>query len=114
MRDPYKKYWDQQERRHFGEPLHINDDILGVSMPDDPTNHAKTPREMLFHLSIVFGALGVLLWFSECVYKAQSRDPAGPKAYPYNNLYLEMGGDPNMEPTQEELTQRIPTPMYGW
>nr|XP_047125973.1 NADH dehydrogenase [ubiquinone] 1 beta subcomplex subunit 8, mitochondrial [Hydra vulgaris] len=114
LRDPYKKYWDQQDRRDFGEPLHIEHDILSVWMPDESANHAKTYGEMFFHLCLAFGALGVLLWFSECVYDAKSRDTAVPKPYPYNNLYLEMGGDPNRMPTKEELTRRIPTPMYGW
>ena len=29
-RDPYGTYWDQQERRNYGEPCHEDHDILGV------------------------------------------------------------------------------------
>merc|ERR1719427_1314805 len=28
-RDPNLKYFDQQNMRDFGEPIHVNDDILG-------------------------------------------------------------------------------------
>ncbi|KAF2736486.1 hypothetical protein EJ04DRAFT_462817 [Polyplosphaeria fusca] len=29
-RDPYGDWWDKQERRNFGEPVHEDNDILGV------------------------------------------------------------------------------------
>jgi len=113
-RDPNLKYWDQQDRRNFGEPLHLNDDILNMWMPDDPTNFKYTPYEMVFHLSLALGSLAFVIWYSECVYDAQSKSPVVPKPYPYNNLYLEMGGDPDREPTEAELKRRIPRPNYGW
>jgi NADH dehydrogenase (ubiquinone) 1 beta subcomplex subunit 8 len=28
-RDPYGDYWDKQDRRNFGEPVHEDHDILG-------------------------------------------------------------------------------------
>merc|ERR1712176_416216 len=113
-RDPNLKYWDQQELRHFGDPLHVNHDALNVWMPDDISNHRYTPREMVLHLSIALGLLAGLVCYSEFVYDAPSRDPAAPKPYPYNNLYLEMGGDPEKEPTEEDLKRKIPRPFYGW
>lgn len=30
FRDPHAKYWDQQERRNYGEPIHEDNDVLGV------------------------------------------------------------------------------------
>jgi NADH dehydrogenase (ubiquinone) 1 beta subcomplex subunit 8 len=30
FRDPYGKYWDQQERRNYGEPIHEDNDVLGI------------------------------------------------------------------------------------
>ncbi|XP_066917761.1 NADH dehydrogenase [ubiquinone] 1 beta subcomplex subunit 8, mitochondrial-like [Clytia hemisphaerica] len=113
-RDPTLPYWDQQERRHFGEPLHVNHDALNIWMPDDISNHRYTPKEMALHLSIALGLLGGLIFYSEYVYDAPSRDPAAPKPYPYNNLYLEMGGDPDKEPTEYDLKRKIPRPHYGW
>ena len=37
----------------------------------------------------------IMFWVGE-TYPAYQ--PVGPKQYPYNNLYLERGGDPNKEP----------------
>lgn len=39
-RDPYTQYWDQQERRNYGEPCHEDNDILGVLSLHD-YNHFK-------------------------------------------------------------------------
>ena len=83
-------------------------------MPDDSTYDRYTPRQMLLHLSVAMGILGFVIWFSEYVYDAPSRNPAVPKSYPYNNLYIELGGDPNKEPTEADLKRRIPRPFYGW
>ncbi|KAF2470929.1 uncharacterized protein BDR25DRAFT_261189 [Lindgomyces ingoldianus] len=30
FRDPYGDWWDKQERRNFGEPVHEDNDILGI------------------------------------------------------------------------------------
>ena len=113
-RDPNVKYWDQQMRRDFGEPLHVNDDSLSVWMFDDMSNYKYGPYEVLLHLSIALGLLFGVFYYSEYVYDVESKNPALPKTYPYNNLYIEMGGDPDREPTEAELTRRIPTPHYGW
>ncbi|XP_057312752.1 NADH dehydrogenase [ubiquinone] 1 beta subcomplex subunit 8, mitochondrial-like [Hydractinia symbiolongicarpus] len=113
-RDPNLKYWDQQERRHFGEPLHVNHDALNVWMPDDMTNHKYSHGEMALHLGIALSLLGAVVWYSEYVYDAPSRNPAVPKPYPYNNLYLELGGDPEKNPTEADLKRKIPRPHFGW
>lgn len=34
-RDPYADWWDKQERRNFGEPVHEDNDILGMFTPED-------------------------------------------------------------------------------
>jgi NADH dehydrogenase (ubiquinone) 1 beta subcomplex subunit 8 len=36
-RDPYGDWWDKQERRNFGEPLHEDNDILGIFATEDYT-----------------------------------------------------------------------------
>lgn len=33
-RDPYGNWWDKQERRNYGEPVHEDNDILGVFAPE--------------------------------------------------------------------------------
>lgn len=30
FRDPYGKWWDSQERRNYGEPIHEDNDVLGI------------------------------------------------------------------------------------
>ena len=34
FRDPYADWWDKQERRNFGEPVHEDNDILGMFSPE--------------------------------------------------------------------------------
>lgn len=34
-RDPYADWWDKQERRNYGEPVHEDNDILGMFSPED-------------------------------------------------------------------------------
>ncbi|RKF72724.1 putative nadh:ubiquinone oxidoreductase subunit protein [Golovinomyces cichoracearum] len=31
FRDPHADWWDKQERRNFGEPIHEDNDILGIT-----------------------------------------------------------------------------------
>ncbi|KAK3496015.1 NADH:ubiquinone oxidoreductase 20.1kD subunit [Neurospora crassa] len=37
FRDPYAKWWDPQERRNFGEPVHEDHDLLGMFSPYEYT-----------------------------------------------------------------------------
>ncbi|KAL8723204.1 MAG: hypothetical protein Q9225_000470 [Loekoesia sp. 1 TL-2023] len=43
FRDPYADWWDKQERRNFGEPVHEDHDILGMLSPHEYT-HFTTGR----------------------------------------------------------------------
>ena len=38
FRDPYGDWWDKQERRNFGEPVHEDNDILGMFSPEEYTH----------------------------------------------------------------------------
>jgi len=38
FRDPYADWWDPQERRNYGEPVHEDNDILGIFSPDEYTH----------------------------------------------------------------------------
>ncbi|KAF4548384.1 Hypothetical protein D9617_28g064900 [Elsinoe fawcettii] len=38
LRDPYDNWWDPQERRNYGEPIHEDNDILGV-FSTEPYTH---------------------------------------------------------------------------
>ncbi|TQS38378.1 hypothetical protein Golomagni_01117 [Golovinomyces magnicellulatus] len=35
FRDPHADWWDKQERRNFGEPIHEDNDILGMFSPHE-------------------------------------------------------------------------------
>ncbi|KAH6615526.1 hypothetical protein B0J18DRAFT_437529 [Chaetomium sp. MPI-SDFR-AT-0129] len=37
FRDPHADWWDKQERRNFGEPVHEDNDILGMFSPYEYT-----------------------------------------------------------------------------
>ncbi|KAL2050250.1 hypothetical protein ABVK25_009477 [Lepraria finkii] len=38
FRDPYADWWDKQERRNYGEPVHEDNDILGMFSPEEYTH----------------------------------------------------------------------------
>ena len=38
FRDPYGDWWDKQERRNYGEPVHEGNDILGMFSPEEYTH----------------------------------------------------------------------------
>ncbi|CZT22260.1 uncharacterized protein RCC_08129 [Ramularia collo-cygni] len=38
FRDPYADWWDPQERRNYGEPIHEDNDILGIFTPEEYTH----------------------------------------------------------------------------
>ena len=62
FRDPYGDWWDKQERRNYGEPVHEDNDILGMFSPEEYT-HTK-PGKGLFQIgcfvAAVFGLCGVV------------------------------------------------------
>ncbi|KAL9601813.1 MAG: hypothetical protein Q9219_002303 [cf. Caloplaca sp. 3 TL-2023] len=62
FRDPYADWWDKQERRNFGEPVHEDHDILGMFSPHEYTHF--TPGRAFFLLgcfvATVFGLAGVV------------------------------------------------------
>ena len=37
-RDPYGGWWDAQEKRNFGEPVHEDNEILSVFSPEQYTH----------------------------------------------------------------------------
>jgi NADH dehydrogenase (ubiquinone) 1 beta subcomplex subunit 8 len=62
FRDPHADWWDKQERRNYGEPVHEDNDILGMFSPEEYT-HTK-PGKGLFQIgcfvAAVFGLCGVV------------------------------------------------------
>jgi NADH dehydrogenase (ubiquinone) 1 beta subcomplex subunit 8 len=50
FRDPHADWWDKQERRNFGEPVHEDHDILGMFSPYEYT--WITPGKGLFQIGV--------------------------------------------------------------
>jgi len=112
LRDPYAKYWDQQDRRNFGEPLHEEDDIMSIWMPDRHDESTTTANEALRNLCIAFGLLGFVYYLST-FYNEENSSEVVPRLFPYENLYLENGGDPNADPNSQPQ-RRITRSVYGY
>ncbi|KAF9883103.1 hypothetical protein FE257_004082 [Aspergillus nanangensis] len=86
FRDPYGDWWDKQERRNFGEPVHEENEILSVFSPEQYTH--VTPRKGIFQIGafvVTFlGLCGVVsLYYPD--------RPSVPKTYP-EGLEKELGG----------------------
>ncbi|KAL4917071.1 hypothetical protein BDW62DRAFT_184505 [Aspergillus aurantiobrunneus] len=94
FRDPYADWWDKQERRNFGEPVHEENEILGVFSPEQYTH--VTSRKGLFQL----GAFVVtFLGFCGVVSLFYPDKPSAPRTYP-DGLENELGG-PNALPARK-------------
>lgn len=102
---PAEPYFVRQDKRYFGEPVHLNDDILNVWMPNDGSADPElTTGRMLRDLSVAVGLVTALICYDVYIYDAPSRAPAIPTQYPYNSLWLERGGDPAItNPTPEQI-----------
>ncbi|KAK4096147.1 hypothetical protein N658DRAFT_519364 [Parathielavia hyrcaniae] len=55
FRDPHADWWDKQERRNFGEPVHEDHDILGMFSPWEYT--WITPGKGLFQIGCFIAVL---------------------------------------------------------
>ncbi|KAI9733153.1 MAG: hypothetical protein M1818_007271 [Claussenomyces sp. TS43310] len=86
FRDPYGDWWDKQERRNFGEPVHEDNDILGMFSLEEYTH--VTAGKAFFQLgcfiAAVFGLCGVVA----TVYPDK---PSAPREFE-GGLEKELGG----------------------
>ena len=87
FRDPYADWWDKQERRNFGEPVHEDNDILGMFSPEEYTH--MTPRFGL----VCWGVFAATFLGLLAVVRANYPDmPAVKRGYE-GGLDRELGGD---------------------
>ncbi|KAK8864462.1 hypothetical protein IAR55_001711 [Kwoniella newhampshirensis] len=84
-REPFG-WWDQQERKNFGEVVHEEEDAIGMWGPDV---HKTSPWSALLQLSIAFGAIGV---FATFIINTRLDRPVSARDYPYGGLEKELGG----------------------
>lgn len=86
LRDPYADWWDKQERRNFGEPVHEDNDVLGV-FSTDPYTHAKPVQAWLSLGAFVVATLGLC----GIVYQYYPDKPSTPRTFS-DGLAAELGG----------------------
>ncbi|KAF2435593.1 hypothetical protein EJ08DRAFT_645871 [Tothia fuscella] len=85
-RDPYAEWWDKQERRNYGEPVHEDNDILGVFSTEKYTHFTPAWGGVLMATFVAsFGALCGI------VYMRAPDKPSVPRTFP-NGLEMELGG----------------------
>ncbi|KAI9804047.1 MAG: hypothetical protein M1833_000328 [Piccolia ochrophora] len=86
FRDPYGDWWDKQERRNFGEPIHEDNDVLAIFSPYEYT-HAP-PGKAALHFSMFVATVAGLAGVVSLYYPDK---PSVPREYP-GGLDVELGG----------------------
>jgi NADH dehydrogenase (ubiquinone) 1 beta subcomplex subunit 8 len=86
FRDPYGDWWDKQERRNYGEPVHEDNDILGMFSPEEYT-HTK-PGKGLFQVGCFVAAVFALCGVVSMTYPDK---PSAPREFE-GGLERELGG----------------------
>jgi NADH dehydrogenase (ubiquinone) 1 beta subcomplex subunit 8 len=85
-RDPWADWWDKQERRNFGEPVHEDNDILGVFFIDEYTHF--TPKRAFFLMGCFIATVAGLCGVVKMYYPDK---PSAPRAWD-DGLEKELGG----------------------
>ncbi|MCJ1467147.1 hypothetical protein MMC07_005769 [Pseudocyphellaria aurata] len=97
FRDPYGDWWDKQERRNFGEPVHEDNDILGIFSLEEYTHF--TPAQGLVMLGCFIATVGGLCGIVSIFYPDK---PSVPRTFP-GGLDRELGGSrAPLAPSDEE------------
>ncbi|KAI1437651.1 NADH:ubiquinone oxidoreductase 20.1kD subunit [Xylaria sp. CBS 124048] len=86
FRDPHGDWWDKQERRNFGEPLHEDNDMLGMFSPHHYT--WINARDGLAQVGVFIAVLLGVCWVVGKVYPDK---PAFPREFEAG-LQRELGG----------------------
>ncbi|KAJ9620412.1 uncharacterized protein PV06_03015 [Exophiala oligosperma] len=85
-RDPYADWDDKQERRNFGEPVHEDNEVLGIFALEDYT-HMTTGQGLL----LWGGFISCILGITYLVTVNYPGKPSAPTEYP-GGLDQELGG----------------------
>jgi NADH dehydrogenase (ubiquinone) 1 beta subcomplex subunit 8 len=86
FRDPYGDWWDKQERRNYGEPVHEDNDILGMFSPEEYTH--STPGKAVFQIGCFVAAVFTLCGVVAMYYPDK---PSAPREFE-GGLERELGG----------------------
>jgi len=101
LRDPYADWWDKQERRNFGEPVHEDNDVLGV-FSTEPYTHARPLKAALSFGTFVLATLGVCV----VVYQYYPDKPSIARTFP-DGLAAELGGPTALRVSVDILVEHI-------
>jgi len=86
FRDPHGDWWDKQERRNYGEPVHEDNDILGMFSLEEYT-HTK-PGMGAFQIGCFIAAVLTLCGAVAMTYPDK---PSAPREFE-GGLERELGG----------------------
>lgn len=88
QRDPNGKYWDQQGRRNWAEPVHEDADILGrLSLHNyDYAGMGFAAKGWAVFIASILAITGTT-WAVMPEFRAYA-----PREFPYNGLEKELGG----------------------
>ncbi|KAG9267522.1 NADH dehydrogenase [ubiquinone] 1 beta subcomplex subunit 8, mitochondrial [Astyanax mexicanus] len=93
-RDPWYS-WDHPDlRRNWGESMHWDFDMYTRNRVDT----SPSPVDWSTMSKTLLGYLGFMLLMFGLGEVFPMYQPVMPKQYPYNDLYLERGGDPEKQP----------------
>lgn len=96
FRDPHGDWWDKQERRNFGEPVHEDNDTLGIFSTEPYTHFQPGHGAVLLgaFVASVFVLMGVVRQF-------YPDKPGVPRTFP-GGLDRELGG-PGAVPVSRQV-----------
>jgi NADH dehydrogenase (ubiquinone) 1 beta subcomplex subunit 8 len=86
FRDPYADWWDKQERRNYGEPVHEDNDILGMFAPEEYRH--VTPGKAFFLVGCFVASVLALCGVVSLYYPDR---PSAPRTWS-DGLAVELGG----------------------
>lgn len=95
-KDPHGDWDFPDQRRNYGETPHIDFDFLSRSKPSAYNEKDNIPLKK--QAQILGGVLLTLAGLFYLGHRYPYFQPVGPKQYPYNNLWIEKGGDPENIP----------------
>lgn len=87
LRDPYEDWWDKQERRNYGEPVHEDNDMLGVFSLEEYSQWTagKAFRWFVGYFAATAAFAGVIYVY------AYPQKPSVKRTFP-DGLEAELGG----------------------
>ncbi|KXL51488.1 MAG: hypothetical protein FE78DRAFT_118889, partial [Acidomyces sp. 'richmondensis'] len=86
LRDPYGNWWDPQERRNYGEPVHEDNDILGIFSTEEYRHFTPAWGAVLWG-TLVASILGL----SAVCWRFYPDKPSATRTFP-GGLEAELGG----------------------